>query len=148
MIEILGKTAQLELFDLESNLVPPSISAQGFPIAKDSLYSLLAGQQALVNENTKTTWYLFDDKQKLRAGPVATRDKLLRARRSRRPARRASSRRGGRSSACRRRRSSFKCGIGEVVCPGVDAVNPTQNYFYLDPLRPHERGPERRSCPR
>ena len=48
-IEVLGKTAQLELFDFESNLVAPSISAQGFPIAKDSLYSLLAGQQALLN---------------------------------------------------------------------------------------------------
>ena len=34
VIEILGKTAQLELFDLEANLVPPSIGAQGFPIAK------------------------------------------------------------------------------------------------------------------
>jgi preprotein translocase subunit SecD len=33
VIGILGKTAQLELIDLEANLVPPSLSAQGFPIA-------------------------------------------------------------------------------------------------------------------
>ena len=51
VIEILGKTAQLELFDLEANLVPPSIGAQRFPIAKDSLYSLLAGQQKLDQPN-------------------------------------------------------------------------------------------------
>ena len=23
------------------------------------------------------------------------------------------------------------CGIGEVVCPGVNVENPTSNYFYL-----------------
>ena len=77
VIEILGKTAQLELFDLETNLVPPSIGAQRFPIAKESIYALLAGQQALVSEDDETTWYLFDDKQKLRAGPKAERAELL-----------------------------------------------------------------------
>ena len=34
VIEIIGKTAQLELFDLEANLVPPSIGAQSFPVAR------------------------------------------------------------------------------------------------------------------
>jgi preprotein translocase subunit SecD len=36
VIGILGQTAQLELFDLEANLAPPSISA-GFPAPKESL---------------------------------------------------------------------------------------------------------------
>ena len=77
VIDILGKTAQLELFDLEANLVPPSIGAQRFPIPKDSIFDLLAGQQSLVSEDEDTTWYLFDDKKKLRAGPKADRDALL-----------------------------------------------------------------------
>ena len=76
MIGILGQTAQLELFDLEANLAPPSNSG-GFAAPKESLYELLAGQQALVDEDTKTNWYLFDENKKLVAGPVTERDKLL-----------------------------------------------------------------------
>ena len=106
MIGILGQTAQLELFDLEANLAPPSNSG-GFASPKESLYELLAGQQALVKEGTKTNWYLFDENKKLVAGPVTERDKLLQSDAvTRRAARRASCRRTGRSSASRRRRSS------------------------------------------
>ena len=50
VIEILGQTAQLELYDLEANLVRPSIGVQNFPVATQTLYALLAGQQALVDE--------------------------------------------------------------------------------------------------
>ena len=83
VIEILGKTAQLELFDLESNLVPPSNSAQGFPVAKDSLYALLAGQQALVKREHE------DD-------VVPVRRQAEAARRTRHDARKAAPEQGGR----------------------------------------------------
>src|SRR5437762_4413632 len=43
--DLIGKTAQLELFDLEQDLTGPSISVQGFPVGTPSLYNLLAGQQ-------------------------------------------------------------------------------------------------------
>ena len=33
--KIIGKTAQLELYDLEANLVPPSIDASAHPVAKE-----------------------------------------------------------------------------------------------------------------
>ena len=131
VIGILGKTAQLELFDLESNLVPPSVSAQGFPIAKDSLYSLLAGQQALVDENNKTTWYLFDDKQKLRSGPVASRDKLLQSKVVEEAGAKGTLPKGWKIFGVPPKTVVLSCGVGEVVCPGVDAVNPTKNSFYL-----------------
>ena len=107
VIEILGKTASLELFDLQANLVPPSIGAQRFPIAKESIYALLAGQQSLVSEDDETTWYLFDDKRKLRAGPKAERAELLQTdaavEAGLRP---ASCPRAGGSSACRPRQPS------------------------------------------
>ncbi len=120
----------------------PSISAQGFPIAKDSLYSLLAGQQALVNENTKTTWYLFDDKQKLRVGPRTDKDRLLQTRRGRaRPARKARSRRGGRSSACRRRRPSSSAGSARRAARASNAARPTRNFFYLIRFDPTNADP-------
>ena len=76
--KIIGKTAALELYDLEVNLVPPSISAQNFPIAKGSVYDLLAGQQALALKGTPDTWYLFDAKRKVVAGPTATKEGALR----------------------------------------------------------------------
>jgi SecD/SecF fusion protein len=139
VIGILGKTAQLELFDLESNLVPPSASAQGFPIAKDSLYSLLAGQQALVDENSKTTWYLFDDKQKLRSGPVASKDKLLQSKVVEEAGAKGTLPKGWKIFGVPPKTVVLSCGVGEVVCPGVDEVNPTP---LSDPPRPHERRSE------
>src|ERR687897_2029869 len=46
VIEILGKTAQLELYDLQKNLQRPSIDSNGFPVATPTIFQLLAGQQA------------------------------------------------------------------------------------------------------
>ena len=149
MIEILGKTAQLELFDLESNLVPPSISAQGFPIAKDSLYSLLAGQQALVNENTKTTWYLFDDKQKLRVGPRTTRGEAAPEQGGRGGGRGGQAPKGWKIFGVPPKTVVLKCGIGEVVLPGRRRGQPDQELLLPDPFRHvHDADPARRSCPR
>jgi SecD/SecF fusion protein len=76
---IIGKTAQLELFDLEDNLVSPSRDVQGFPVAKNSVYELLAGQQAKVKPSQTDRWYLFDDKKQLVAGPTSTRAGLLKS---------------------------------------------------------------------
>jgi SecD/SecF fusion protein len=76
--EVIGKTAQLELFDLEADLVSPSIDASTRrPVATDSVYSLLSGQQALIG-NESDQWYLFDGKRKLIAGPLGTREAALR----------------------------------------------------------------------
>ena len=76
---IIGKTAQLELYDLQGNLVAPSIDTRSrFPKASQSVYELLAGQQALVDEKTSQGWYVFDGKKKLVAGPVATKEGALR----------------------------------------------------------------------
>jgi SecD/SecF fusion protein len=131
VIEILGKTAQLELFDLEANLVPPSIGAQRFPIAKDSLYSLLAGQQALVKEGTDTTWYLFDAKQKLRGGPVAEKDKLLQSKAVTEAGKAGTLPDGWKIFGVPPKTVVLSCGIGEVVCPGVNEVNPKSDSYYL-----------------
>jgi SecD/SecF fusion protein len=139
VIEILGKTAQLELFDLEDNLVPPSIGAQRFPIAKQSLYELLAGQQALVKEGTKTSWYLFDDKKKLRVGPRAVRAKMLQNDVVAKAGTEGEIPKGWKLFGVPPKTAVLECGIGEVVCPDVNAANPARNYFYLikfDPTNP------------
>ncbi len=85
----------------------------------------------------KTTWYLFDDKQEAARRPVADEGQAARrARPSRRPARTGKLPKGWKIFGVPPKTVVLQCGIGEVVCPGVDAVNPTQNYFYLTPLRP------------
>ncbi len=77
--KIIGKTAQLELFDLEANLVPPSIDSRTrFPIETDSVYKLLAGQQALAAAGQPEQYWLFNAKKKLVAGPVTTKAAALR----------------------------------------------------------------------
>ena len=143
VIGILGQTAQLELFDLEANLAPPS-NANGFPAPKESLYELLAGQQALVEEDTETTWYLFDENKKLVAGPVNDRDALLESE--------AVAEEGVEEGELPKDWKIFgvppgtvvvTCGVGEVVCPGVGVENPKQNYYYLLNYDPDNADPSK-----
>jgi len=76
-INIIGKTAQLELYDLETSLTGPSISATGVPQARPSIYSLLASVQSLTKTGEPSAWYLFDAKKKVFAGPRPTKAQLL-----------------------------------------------------------------------
>jgi SecD/SecF fusion protein len=80
--EIIGKTAQLELFDHEKDLTGPSVVAQGialYPRAVTSAYTLLAGEQLKAKKGTPTGFYLFNAKKK-QVGPSAeTREQLLRS---------------------------------------------------------------------
>ncbi|MBA2385171.1 MAG: protein translocase subunit SecD, partial [Actinobacteria bacterium] len=131
VIEILGKTARLELFDLEINLVPPSIGAQRFPIAKESLYELLAGQQSLLKSGSSDRWYLFDGTKKLRAGPTGTKAQLLQTEEVEDAGEKGELPKGWRIFGVPPKTAVLTCGVGEVVCPGVNAVEPTTNYYYL-----------------
>ena len=130
-IEILGQTAQLELYDLEANLVRPSIDGQSFPVPTDSIYGLLAGQQALVDEDENTSWYLFDEEKKLRAGPFRNRDALLQSRAVERDGELGELPKGWRIFGVPPRTTILTCGIGEVVCPGVNVERPQQDFYYL-----------------
>jgi SecD/SecF fusion protein len=60
---LIGKTAQLELYDLESSLTGPSVDVNGFPQASTSLYNLLAGQQARAKKGEPTGYYVFLNKK-------------------------------------------------------------------------------------
>jgi SecD/SecF fusion protein len=122
--QIIGKTAQLELFDLEINLVPPSRDASGFPVATDSLYKLLSGQQALVRQGESDQWYVFDGKRKLVVGPVATKNAALRKFDGK-------LKKGFKLFGVPPKTVVVSCGVGEVVCPGVQAAEPTRNSWYL-----------------
>ena len=122
--KIIGKTAQLELYDLEVNLAPPSIDASRFPVAKSSVFDLLAGQQALATKGRSEQYWLFDKKKKLAVGPVATKEAALRKSAGKVPD-------GYRLFAVPPGTVVISCGVGEVVCPGVQQANPTSNSYYL-----------------
>ncbi len=140
VIGILGQTAQLELFDLEPSLAPPS-SSGGFAAPKESLYELLAGQQALVDEKTETDWYLFDDKKKLVAGPVGDRDSLLDSEVVEEAGKRGELPEGWRLFGVPPATVVVTCGVGEVVCPGVGVENPQENFYYLFRYDPDNADP-------
>lgn len=151
--ELIGKTAQLELFDLEADLTGPSISSQGFPTAATSLYDLLATQQAQAKNGTPTGWYVFDDKKRLVAGPVQTRAAAVQARDSAIKAARSPVAGPGGTKITKRSTDPGKyklfaapagvivvtCGTSAVVCPGVNESPPTRTYYYLMKYHPDSK---------
>jgi SecD/SecF fusion protein len=71
--QIIGTTAQLELYDLETSLVSPSISIEGFPVEHTSLYDLLVAVQSQVENGKSDAWYVVNTKTKrVVSGPFAT----------------------------------------------------------------------------
>ena len=124
--QIIGKTAQLELFDLEADLVSPSIDARTRqPIATPKLYDLLAGQQALAAKGTPDTYYVFRTKGKtLVRGPVGSKKSALAKWGGKLPP-------GHKLFAVPPDTVVVSCGAGEVVCPGVAQANPTTTSWYL-----------------
>ena len=64
---IIGATAQLQLFDLETSLVAPSIDASSNPIPTSSLYGLLSGIQSQ-KSGPPSAYYLFNSRTKRFAG--------------------------------------------------------------------------------
>ncbi|HWB22592.1 MAG TPA: protein translocase subunit SecD [Gaiellaceae bacterium] len=75
---IIGKTAQLELYDLTPSLLPPSIDASENPVYETSLFDLLSRVQHSSVKGTPGPYYLFRTKGKKQLkGPSATRAILL-----------------------------------------------------------------------
>jgi SecD/SecF fusion protein len=72
--QIIGATAQLELYDLETSLVPPSVDASQNPVATTSLFGLLSSVQS-GQKGEPSAYYLFNSRTKQ---PVAGPDSTLR----------------------------------------------------------------------
>jgi SecD/SecF fusion protein len=137
--EIIGTTAQLELFDLETSVVGPSVSVSGFPVETTSLYGLLAAVQAQAQGDESTAYYIVNpNRESIVQGPFGTEREALRSV-------------GGELPENRRLFSVpedmvvVTCGApgdeaSAVICPGAEGagVSPTQTYYYLfkyDPPR-------------
>jgi SecD/SecF fusion protein len=75
---IIGKTAQLQFYDLENDVVPPSTNGNGGVVADKSLFHLLtAAKEQATTKGTPTAFYLFNAKKQVKRGPEDTRQKLL-----------------------------------------------------------------------
>jgi SecD/SecF fusion protein len=72
---LIGKTAQLELYDLEEDLTGRSVGAGGV-VATPRLYDLLVGERAKA-EAGATEYYLFNKRKRVIEGPETTRDALF-----------------------------------------------------------------------
>jgi SecD/SecF fusion protein len=75
--QIIGKTAQLQFFDLEADVTGPSTDGNGHVVATDSLFKLLNDVKLDAKKGPPTAFYLFNGKKQLAAGPEDTRAKLL-----------------------------------------------------------------------
>src|SRR5262245_12458320 len=150
--ELIGKTAQLELFDLEADLTGSSISSQGTPVASTKLYDLLAGQQSRVKNGAPTGFYVFDKNNRLVAGPVPTRaqavqdvNNLIKA--AKKPAtpgapappKRSTNPQDYKIFAAPAGVVVVTCGTSAVVCPGVNESPPTRTYYYLMKYQPDNK---------
>jgi SecD/SecF fusion protein len=132
--QIIGKTARLELYDLETALVPPSTTGglQPQPVATRSLYRLLSAVQGRV-QGRSDAWYLFRGR-KLVAGPEDTRAALLERYGGEVP-------KGTKVLGVPPRTVVITCGAGDTVCPGVNESPPTRMYYYLFRYTPSTNPP-------
>jgi SecD/SecF fusion protein len=123
--EIIGTTAQLELFDLEDSLTGPSINIRGEPIESSSLYALLAQVQSRVRDGESDAHYVVNTRtERVVSGPYSTEQEAERRARG-------------------QNRDVFAvpegmivvtCGESAVVCPGGpqgQGVVPDRTYYYL-----------------
>ncbi len=124
---IIGKTAQLQFYDLEADLVTPSIDAQGFPVATSSLYALLSRVQSTVGKNPDG-YYVFNRLHKQVVGPVDTKEQALKRYGGKLP-------KGYSLLAVPTKTTVITCGPPAVACPGV-ATTPTTTSYYLFKYNP------------
>jgi SecD/SecF fusion protein len=134
--EVIGTTAQLELYDLETSLTGPSISIQGFPIEYASLYELLARVQAQARDDESEAYYIVNpDAKRVVAGPFNTEADALRRFDGKLPDNR-------RLFKVPANQVVITCGEGAVVCPGGEQgsgiADPGRTYYYLFRYEPPE----------
>ena len=127
--QIVGQTAQLQFYDLQGDTLPPTATANGGIQPSLALLPLLQSQQKLAEKGTPTAWYLYSSSSKRLAGPADSKEEIL-------------SQFGGRAPedskfySVPEGRTILTCGPSARLCPGVNQVPPTRNYYYLFKYQP------------
>jgi SecD/SecF fusion protein len=141
---LIGKTAQLWLFDLQENVMEPTAQSQGFvkfPTPQDNLFQLLKQLQPAAKRGEPGEYYLVDPKAKklVFASPEDTQQRLRQRWLALEP-------NVGKKFPERfefygvpEQRIILNCGIGERYCPGVNEAPPTRNYYYVFKFEPDNK---------
>jgi SecD/SecF fusion protein len=130
---IIGKTAQLELYDLETSVTGPSLSTSGNPQESTSLFALLSASQSLAKSGEPAAYYAFGKNKVKSVGPVDTRAGALKQ------AKQANLKPPFKVLAVPQNTVVVTCDSTEVVCPGNqpqqgNSIPPPpkgQSYYYL-----------------
>jgi SecD/SecF fusion protein len=132
---IIGKTAQLELYDLETSVTGPSLTAAGNPQETSSLYGLLSASQtqSLAKSGQPDGYYAFGKNKVKSVGPANTRAAALQQ------AKQAKLKRPFTVLALPKNTVVTTCDSSEVVCPGNlpqqgNSIPPPpsgKSYYYL-----------------
>jgi SecD/SecF fusion protein len=130
---IIGKTAQLELYDLETSVTGPSLTASGNPQESTSLDALLTQAQSLAKNGQPEGYYAFGKNKVKSVGPASTRAAALKQ------AKEAGLKPPVKVLAVPHDTVVVTCDSTEVVCPGNapqqgNSIPPPpagKNYYYL-----------------
>ena len=137
--EIVGKTAQLQFYDLEADLLPPSKDANGFPIPRPRLKPLLTAEEKLKpTEEPPTQWYLFQG-NRLLSGPADKKEDLAQLLDTAKVPEDAT------YYAIPKGKVVLTCGQNATVCPGVQTAPVSQTFYYVfkyEPTDPDHPVPE------
>jgi SecD/SecF fusion protein len=128
--QIIGQTAQLQMFDLQGDALPPTLGANGQITASPQLLPLLSGLQEEAKKGTPTQWYLYSKDKKRLAGPSDTKEDILRQFGGKEPE-------GSTFYAVPQGKTILTCTDNATVCPGVGVPAPGATYYYLFKYQPN-----------
>src|SRR5438477_6687152 len=140
---IIGKTAQLELYDLETSLTGPSITASGNPQPSPSLDKLLSAVHSQAKKGQHEGHYTFWKNKQKSLGPATSRAAALKQ------AKQSKLKRPFTVLAVPQNTVVITCDSTEVVCPGntgqqggnvIQPPPPGQSYYYLFTHNPDKTG--------
>ena len=143
--EVIGKTARLELFDLQGDLVPPTADLQGNPTPLTSLYNTLQPVQGQGKAADSQEFYLFAPVKKpgskkgatnykLVAGPMPTEKELLSSKYVKDHGKEGQLPKGHQVLYVPANLALVSCGTDATFCPNVGP--PTRTYYYLFKYHP------------
>ncbi|HKB20121.1 MAG TPA: protein translocase subunit SecD [Gaiellaceae bacterium] len=142
--EVIGKTARLELFDLQGDLLPPTANLQGDPTPLTSLYKTLTPVQSQGKAKDSEEFYLFAPEKKpgskttqykLVAGPMPTEKELLASGYVRKHGEAGEIPKGHKVLFVPGSMALVRCTPEARYCPNVGPPNTT--YYYLFKYHPH-----------
>jgi SecD/SecF fusion protein len=130
--EIVGQTAQLQMYDLQGDALPPSNTANGQIVPSRQLLPLLRSQEKLAEKGTPTAWYLYSNKGKKIGGPSDSKEALVRQVGGTAPE-------GSKFYAVPEGRTILSCTDNATVCPGAGPPAPGATYYYLFKYQPTDK---------